>query len=111
MPKLRFEHRSVFLTAIANEQRLRVLEMLSKGEVAVMELSEKIGISQSALSQHLAKLRMAKMVTTRREAQTIFYSVTSPEVRKILATLEGIFEPADPEPAEHEIAKLRSVRG
>jgi DNA-binding transcriptional ArsR family regulator len=111
MPKLRFEHRSIFLAAIANEQRLRVLELLSKGEVAVMELSEKIGISQSALSQHLAKLRMAKMVTTRREAQTIFYAVTSPEVHKILATLEGIFEAADYEPAEHEITKLRSARG
>ena len=110
MPKLRFEHRSVFLTAIANEQRLKVLEMLSKGEVAVMELSERIGISQSALSQHLAKLRVAKMVTTRREAQTIFYSVTSPEVRKILETLEGIFERADFVPEQQVAGKLRSRR-
>jgi ArsR family transcriptional regulator, virulence genes transcriptional regulator len=110
MPKLRFEHRSVFLTAIANEQRLKVLEMLSKGEVAVMELSERIGISQSALSQHLAKLRVAKMVTTRREAQTIFYSVTSPEVRKILETLEGIFERSDLVPEQQVAGKLRSRR-
>jgi DNA-binding transcriptional ArsR family regulator len=86
-----FEQKSAFLSAMANEQRLRVLDILAKGEMPVGELAEMIGLSQSALSQHLAKLRSAHMVKTRRDAQTVYYTVNSENVRKMLLLLEEIF--------------------
>ena len=86
-----FEQKSAFLSAMANEQRLRVLDILTKGEMPVGELAEMIGLSQSALSQHLAKLRSAHMVKTRRDAQTVYYTVNSENVRRMLSLLEEIF--------------------
>ncbi len=64
-----------FLKSVANEKRLLIICMLYKGEKSVGELEEVIDLSQSALSQHLAKLRRDKIVSTRREAQTIYYSI------------------------------------
>ena len=62
-----------FLKSMANDRRLVVLCELAKGERSVGELEEVAGLSQSALSQHLARLREARLVRTRREAQTIHY--------------------------------------
>jgi ArsR family transcriptional regulator, virulence genes transcriptional regulator len=90
--KLQFKERSKFLGSMANPQRMKILEMLSQGEITVTELATKVGLSQSALSQHLAILRSADMVTTRREAQTIVYSVTSPNVLKMLGVLRDMFD-------------------
>lgn len=87
-----FEQKSTFLSAMANEQRLRVLDILTRGEMPVGALADMIGLSQSALSQHLAKLRSAHMVKTRRDAQTVYYTVNSESVRKVLALLEEIFD-------------------
>ena len=66
---------SSLLKAVANHRRLSILCHLAHAEHAVGELSEKVGLSQSALSQHLAKLRRDNLVSTRREAQTIYYSL------------------------------------
>ncbi|MCM2291161.1 metalloregulator ArsR/SmtB family transcription factor [Allorhizobium sp. BGMRC 0089] len=79
------------LTAMANPKRLMILCSLVQGEVPVGVLATQVGLSQSALSQHLSKLRAQKLVKTRRDAQTIYYSSTSDAVLKILNTLEGIF--------------------
>ena len=89
---------SRLLKSLANERRLLILGHLIQGEKSVGELEKLVGLSQSALSQHLARLRKEALVTTRREAQTIFYSVASNEARAVLATLYELFcaeEPAN----------------
>ncbi|HWT56229.1 MAG TPA: metalloregulator ArsR/SmtB family transcription factor [Rhizobium sp.] len=82
---------AALLSAMANPKRLLILCSLVKGEVPVGVLATQVGLSQSALSQHLSKLRAQKLVKTRRDAQTIYYSSTSEPVMKILATLEDIY--------------------
>ncbi|MGO7164453.1 ArsR/SmtB family transcription factor [Rhizobium johnstonii] len=82
---------AALLSAMANPKRLLILCSLVKGEAAVGVLATQVGLSQSALSQHLSKLRAQKLVKTRRDAQTIYYSSTSEPVMKILATLEDIY--------------------
>ena len=82
---------AALLSAMANPKRLLILVSLVKGEVPVGVLATQVGLSQSALSQHLSKLRAQKLVRTRRDAQTIYYSSNSEPVMKILATLEDIY--------------------
>lgn len=79
------------LSAMANSKRLMILCTLVQGEITVGALAEKVGLSQSALSQHLSKLRAMEVVTTRRDAQTIYYSSDNLKVKKILETLAGVF--------------------
>lgn len=79
------------LSAMANPKRLLILCNLVKGEMPVGVLAGRVGLSQSALSQHLSKLRAQKLVKTRRDAQTIYYSSNAPSVLKILETLEDIY--------------------
>ena len=83
------------LSAMANPKRLMILRSLVKGEVPVGVLASQVGLSQSALSQHLSKLRAQKLVKTRRDAQTIYYSSTSESVMKVLDTLEDIYSEAE----------------
>jgi DNA-binding transcriptional ArsR family regulator len=79
------------LAAMANAKRMLILEIISKEEVSVGPLAVMAGLSQSALSQHLGKLKGAKLVQTRRNAQTIFYRCDAGEVRRMLQTLHEIF--------------------
>lgn len=79
------------LKAMANPQRLRVLCLLLEGERSVGEINEQVELSQSALSQHLAVLRDQQLVTTRRQAQTVFYSVAPGPVHDIIQTLHAIY--------------------
>jgi len=82
---------SALLRAMSNERRLLILCHLAEGERSVGQLCELIGISQSALSQHLAKLRHDDLVTTRREAQTIYYALKGEAARRVLETLHDLF--------------------
>ena len=82
---------SVLLKAMSNEHRLMILCQLSQGERSVGELERLIGLSQSALSQHLARLRRDGLVRTRRQAQTIFYSLSGDEAGAVIATLYGLY--------------------
>ena len=82
---------SKLLKAIGNERRLMILSHLMAGEKSVGTLEKLIGLSQSALSQHLARLRRDKYVKTRREAQTIYYSLAGTEVETILSTLYSLY--------------------
>lgn len=82
---------AAFLSAMANPKRLLILCSLVKEEMPVGVLASRVGLSQSALSQHLSKLRAQKLVKTRRDAQTIYYSSSASSVLKILDTLEGIY--------------------
>ena len=79
------------LKALANEKRLLLLCQLVEGECSVGELNARVDLSQSALSQHLAVLRDEGLVTTRREAQTIYYALAEGPAQQILATLHGIY--------------------
>ncbi len=79
------------LNAMANANRLAILCNLVEGEKPVTELVELVGLSQPALSQHLAKLRALKLVTTRRAGNVIHYSLASSEVEAVLNTLYGIY--------------------
>ena len=79
------------LSLLANPQRLKILCALLAGERYVGELVRDIGLSQSALSQHLARLREGGVVTVRREAQTIYYSIADERAARILAVLEDLF--------------------
>ncbi|MEW9614480.1 metalloregulator ArsR/SmtB family transcription factor [Shinella sp. S4-D37] len=83
---------SDFLSAMANPKRLLILKVLVEGEIAVGALANQVGLSQSALSQHLSKLRAQNLVTTRRDAQTIYYSSKSDAVLTILDALERIYQ-------------------
>ena len=79
------------LKALANASRLLILCQLAEGEKSVGELERRVGLSQSGLSQHLALLRRKGIVETRREAQSIFYSLASREAGAIMATLYRVF--------------------
>lgn len=83
---------SAILAAMANERRLRILCLLVESEHSVGALAEKVELSQSALSQHLAKLRALNIVATRRKGQTIYYSFACPDARSILDTLDSLYE-------------------
>ncbi len=79
------------LKALANEKRLMILCLLAEGERSVGELNAMLNLSQSALSQHLALLREEGLVRTRREAQTIHYSLTPGPAFQLIHTLHGIY--------------------
>lgn len=80
-----------FLKAMANPARLLVLCQLADGEKSVGELERAVGLSQSALSQHLAVLRREQVVTTRRAGQNIFYLLASAEAAAVMHTLYQVF--------------------
>ncbi len=79
------------LKALANRYRLMILCELHKGEQSAGVLHEAIGLSQSAFSQHLARLREDELVKTRRESQTIYYSLASKEAEQVIALLYDLF--------------------
>ena len=83
------------LKALANEQRLHILCNLLDGPLSVGELNQRLKLSQSALSQHLALLREMQLLDTRREAQTIFYSLPDGPVVQIMALLQDIYCPPE----------------
>jgi DNA-binding transcriptional ArsR family regulator len=79
---------SALLKAMGNERRLLILCQLAGGEKSVGELEDAIDLSQSALSQHLARLRKDGLVRTRRKAQTIYYSIDSVAAAAVMMTLQ-----------------------
>ena len=80
-----------FLKAMANRHRLMILCELHKGETGVSALQRAIGLSQSSLSQHLARLREDELVTTRRESQAIYYSLANTNVSRTITLLYELF--------------------
>lgn len=79
------------LKSVGNKNRLIVLCELLKGERSVSSLQSAIGLSQSALSQHLARLREDDIVATRRESQTIYYSLASDKVARLIGLLYQLY--------------------
>ncbi|OLQ87565.1 transcriptional regulator [Vibrio ponticus] len=81
----------VLLKAMANERRLQILCLLHNQELSVGELCSKLSLSQSALSQHLAWLRRDGLVDTRKEAQTVYYTLSSDEVKALIHLLHSLY--------------------
>jgi DNA-binding transcriptional ArsR family regulator len=82
------------LKLLANENRLLILcQLVMAHEMSVNGLADAVGLSQSALSQHLAKMRDEGLLTTRREAQTVFYRIGDPNAARILSLLKNIYCP------------------
>lgn len=92
------EAAAALLLLLANPHRLQILCTLLDGERSVSELGEVVGLSQSALSQHLAKLREAKIVATRREAQSIYYTLADERAARELEVLADIY--CQPQPKQ-----------
>ncbi|MBO0145354.1 winged helix-turn-helix transcriptional regulator [Agrobacterium sp. Ap1] len=92
MSELKFDavQAAALLALLANPSRLKVLDFITKTEWSVLELADAVGISQSALSQHLAKFRNARVVNVRRDAQNVYYSCSSQDVLKVMETLKDI---------------------
>jgi len=84
-------HAVVLLKAMANEWRLMILCQLAEGEKTVSELQSLLGLSQSALSQHLAVLRREKLVKARKHAQSVSYSLAGDDAPKVMNTLHEVF--------------------
>lgn len=88
------EEAAEFLKLLANPQRLLILcRLVAEREMSVGQLGEAVGLSQSALSQHLAKLREDGVLATRREAQTVFYRIADKDAARVLALLKDIYCP------------------
>ncbi len=86
---------ATLLRLLANEKRLMVLCQLADGELPVRDIQERVGLSQSALSQHLARLREDGIVATRREGQTIHYRIASHDAMRVIETLAELFCPPE----------------
>ncbi|QEI11950.1 ArsR/SmtB family transcription factor [Cellvibrio japonicus] len=86
---------TALLKVLANENRLMILCTLMGGEMSVGELNTAVPLSQSALSQHLASLREAGLVSTRKEAQTVYYRLQGDEAIRVIAVLQSIYCPQD----------------
>lgn len=86
------------LRLLGNERRLLILCQLTTGEKSVGQLEALVGLRQSALSQHLARMRRKGLLATRRQSQNVYYRLASPEVAALLATLADLYCPM-PNPA------------
>lgn len=88
------EQAAALLRSLGNGKRLLALcHLAQSGELGVGALAERVGLSQSALSQHLARLRSEGLVTTRRDMQAIYYRVADPKVVQVLDLLHALYCP------------------
>lgn len=95
------------LKALSNERRLMILcKLVEWGEANVSTLANAVGLSSSALSQHLAVMREEGIVTTRRDAQTIWYRIADTSIETLLGHLQQLFCP--PEPVQSKARKTPS---
>lgn len=85
-----YQAKAEFFKTLGHPARIRVLELLAERERAVGEMLPEVGVEATNLSQHLAVLRRAGLVTFRKEGSTVFYSLTSPQVAELLAVARRI---------------------
>jgi ArsR family transcriptional regulator, zinc-responsive transcriptional repressor len=97
---------------LADGTRVRLLWLLLDGEAPVLHLAEAVGKPQAAVSQHLAKLRMARLVTTRRQGTQVFYQLANDHVRQLVVDAIHHAEHAGPStPAHHDAAASTGTEG
>ncbi len=83
---------AALMRMFANEHRLLILcQLVELGEASAGTLADSVGISPSALSQHLAKMRGERLVASRRDSQTIWYRISDPRVEELFATLHRLY--------------------
>lgn len=99
---------SELLAAMANEKRLMILCQLLDGEKSVSELAQLLDVRSSTISQHLALLRKDRLVATRREAQSLYYSLAGGEAREILDALYRLY--CEPPAKDGSAGKRRRAR-
>jgi DNA-binding transcriptional ArsR family regulator len=87
------QHASAVMKTLGHADRLMILCNLAESERAVGDLAEELNISQSSLSQHLARMRAEGLVATRRESQTVYYRLDEGEIREVIEALYRIFCP------------------
>jgi ArsR family transcriptional regulator, virulence genes transcriptional regulator len=80
------------LKLLASEHRLMILCRLFEGEASVTDLAETLGQTVSSTSQHLAKMRAEALVDTRRDGQTIYYSISDPAAKQMIDTLCQLYK-------------------
>ncbi len=97
---------SEFLKALSHESRLLLLCILAEGECSVSELESILGERQSTVSQQLARLRLDRLVTTRREGKTIYYSLADDNVRVVPSALFGVLRARPQAQAQESRARL-----
>jgi DNA-binding transcriptional ArsR family regulator len=85
-----YQAKAEFFKTLGHPARIRILELLSEREQAVGEMLPEVGIEATNLSQHLAVLRRAGLVTARKEGSTVYYTLTSPQVAELLAVAREI---------------------
>lgn len=85
-----YQAKAEFFKTLGHPARIRVLELLSRREYAVGELLPEVGVEATSLSQQLAVLRRAGLVTSRKEGSTVYYSLTSPQVAELLTVARRI---------------------
>ena len=108
----RAEEAAALMKALSNESRLLILCTLAGKELSVTELNEQIPLSQSALSQQLAVLRREGLVTTRKEAQTVYYSLAPSDALRVIELLRELYcTPARrPKAGSRRAARARAPR-
>lgn len=106
------------LRKFAQSQRLMILSLLQEGEKSVTEIDVATGIGQPTLSQQLAELRKAELVTTRRQAKQVYYSLADESVVRCVRSIEAVFGAGDPEQtlldmvrSEFQPERISAVRG
>ena len=87
------ERASALMKTLGHSGRLMILCNLAGGERSVGDLAEELGMSQSSLSQHLARMRSEGLVDTRRESQTVYYRLRGGEARSVIELLYNIYCP------------------
>lgn len=85
-----FERQAVICKAFAHPKRLQLLDMIGKGERAVAELQEELGVSKANMSQHLSVLRSAGVVATRRNGKQVYCALAIPEVKNACSLLREV---------------------
>lgn len=98
-----------FLKSLGNENRLLILCHLSEGEMSVSELESTLGLRQPTLSQQLARLRADDLVATRRDGKTIYYSLASEDVSKLLELMYSLFCSAEAKAAREDMITARKT--
>jgi len=89
--KTNLQEASSLLKAMSNEHRLLILCNLVDGEKSVRQLENLVGLRQTTLSQHLARLRYVGLVNTRRSAQNIFYSISKTQGSELLGAIHNLY--------------------
>ena len=91
MKTAQIEKSALCIKALGHPFRLSILALLSDGEKNVQELTKSLGTSQSNVSQHLFQMRARHLVSTRREGNMIFYSITNPKMLRLMELMKEVF--------------------